>query len=229
MWRALVVLLIAANLAFWAWSQGWLAPWGFAPESAREPQRMERQIKPEAVQLLTAEEAKQAERLSAPIKPPECYKSGLLDAKQAAAARSLLNAFANDFSFQFEEARVTERWWVFMGPFNGPNAGDALKKKQSELERLNVAFEVQSHNSGRGLVLGEASTPAEANKKLDALTNKGVRTAKVVRERAGSSGERLVLPAVGEAGKARLTDLDNALKAVWELPKGLQRCEAAAP
>ncbi len=52
MLRALVVVLILANLGFFAWRQGWLdtlAPGGLHPAAAsqREPERLQRQIHPE--------------------------------------------------------------------------------------------------------------------------------------------------------------------------------------
>lgn len=52
MLRALVILLVLANLGSYAWQTGWLAPWGLAPRSAHEPQRVEQQLRPEAVRLL---------------------------------------------------------------------------------------------------------------------------------------------------------------------------------
>lgn len=52
MLRALVVVLILANLGFFAWQQGWLdtmAPGGLQPSGAsqRQPERLQRQIHPE--------------------------------------------------------------------------------------------------------------------------------------------------------------------------------------
>ncbi len=45
-WVGLLVLLNAAGLA-WQW--GALAPWGFAPQEHREPERLKQQLRPEAV------------------------------------------------------------------------------------------------------------------------------------------------------------------------------------
>ena len=54
MLRALVVLLLVANGALWAWQIGWLG-WVSAPraaDAAREPQRLAQQVAPERLRLL---------------------------------------------------------------------------------------------------------------------------------------------------------------------------------
>lgn len=52
MLRTLVLLLLLANLIWFSWAQGWLRPWGLAPSATSEPQRMSRQVLPDAVQVL---------------------------------------------------------------------------------------------------------------------------------------------------------------------------------
>ena len=55
----LVVLLLAANLGWLAWSQGWLRPLGLAPRLQAEPERLQRQVQPEAIRLRPLERARQ--------------------------------------------------------------------------------------------------------------------------------------------------------------------------
>lgn len=63
MLRALVLLLVAANLAFFAWSRGWLAPMLMPPMSSeREPERLGQQLRPESVRLLDEPAAQAAPR-----------------------------------------------------------------------------------------------------------------------------------------------------------------------
>ena len=52
MLRALVVLLVLVNAAYFAWSHGLLAAYGAAPASPSEPQRLTQQIKPEQMRIL---------------------------------------------------------------------------------------------------------------------------------------------------------------------------------
>jgi hypothetical protein len=55
MLRALVVVLLLANLAFFAWTQGWIDDFaGVRARGDREPERIDLQVQPERVQLLPA-------------------------------------------------------------------------------------------------------------------------------------------------------------------------------
>jgi len=62
--RLLVGLLVAANLTFFAWVQGWLSPFAMPPMSSeREPERPTMQVRPESLTLLgpkAVAEARQA-------------------------------------------------------------------------------------------------------------------------------------------------------------------------
>jgi len=51
LFTALALLLVLANLMFWAWSSGSLKIFGWAPIDPREPQRVEEQLRPEVIQL----------------------------------------------------------------------------------------------------------------------------------------------------------------------------------
>jgi len=53
MLRLLVLLLLLANGAYFAWSKGLLADYGLAPVSQSEPQRLTLQIRPEAIRILS--------------------------------------------------------------------------------------------------------------------------------------------------------------------------------
>lgn len=50
---ALAVVLVMANLLFWAWSHGGLRVFGWGPSDPREPQRVEEQLRPEVLRLLS--------------------------------------------------------------------------------------------------------------------------------------------------------------------------------
>jgi len=64
MLRGWVLLLVCANLAFWAYAQGYLAGIGLAPYNPREPQRLLQQVSPDAIRLVTAAPA------AAPVADP---------------------------------------------------------------------------------------------------------------------------------------------------------------
>jgi hypothetical protein len=50
--RVVVLLLLLANLGFFAWSQGWLAGAGLGPDTQREPQRLAAQVRPGQLQVV---------------------------------------------------------------------------------------------------------------------------------------------------------------------------------
>ena len=112
-------------------------------------------------------------------------------------------------SWTIEPATEPARWIVYMGKYPDPAA---LEKKKAELRTLNVSFEpLASPALEPGLSLGGYPSEAAAKQQLEALTQKGVHTAKVVQERAAASGQSLKLPAVDDALRARLDDLKPAL------------------
>jgi len=64
MLRTIVLILLLANLAFFAWAQGWLRVLGTGPSQQAEPYRMSQQVRPEALRV--APEARSAP----PVRPP---------------------------------------------------------------------------------------------------------------------------------------------------------------
>ena len=69
MLRLVALLLLFANAAWFAWSQGLLLPWGFGPAQQAEPQRLAQQIRPESVRLLKPDEVRRIEAAAAAVRP----------------------------------------------------------------------------------------------------------------------------------------------------------------
>lgn len=210
MLRFLVLLLALLNAIYFAWSQGLLRDYGLAPAQQSEPQRMAQQIRPQDLRILSVDEARLAEApppLAA--KSPECLQAGLFDEPQAAALRQVLAAALPTGVWQLDEAVEPARWIVYMGKY--PSA-DALAKKRSELAALNLKFEPLG-NPGLefGLSLGGFETEAAASTALDALTRRGVRTARVVLERPQVRGTLLKIPLADEALRLRLEEIKPPL------------------
>lgn len=69
----LIVALVLANLALAAWNLGAFARWGWGPDDGREPERLEQQIRPEAItlQLPASAAATAAAAASSPVSSPE--------------------------------------------------------------------------------------------------------------------------------------------------------------
>lgn len=210
MLRFFVLLLLLANGAYFAWSQGHLTSLGFAPANPSEPQRLQAQIKPDAIRLLSSTEAKRVEALASapPPKASECLQSGLLDAAQASAVRTAAASLpANAWSL--EDTTEAPRWIVYMGKY--ANA-EALAKKKTELRELSVAFEsLKNPGLEPGVSLGVYPTQSQANESMAKLTTRGVRTAKVVQELPERKGQMLKLPVVDDALRSQLDGIKSVV------------------
>src|SRR5205085_10899995 len=94
MLRLLVLLLLLANAAFFAWSHGLLRAWGVGPTQQSEPQRVQQQLRPETVRVLSASELQQAEMLAAQgPRPPECLLTPTLEPAQIGPLRAVLDTW----------------------------------------------------------------------------------------------------------------------------------------
>lgn len=206
MLRFAVLVLLLANGAFFAWSQGLLRAWGLAPAQQAEPQRLAQQIQPAGVRVLRPEEAKRL--IDAPAANQECLASPPVDEATAAGLRRVLAAWPSG-SWSLEPAVDPARWIIYMGKYD---SAQAVERKKAELRWRAVSFEPLANRALEpGLSLGGFTSQAAANEQLAALAAKGVRTARVVQERPEQKGLTLKLPVVDEALRTRLADLRPAL------------------
>jgi len=211
MLRLLVLLLLMANGFYFAYSQGWLASsMGLAPTQQTEPQRVSQQVKPEAVRVLPGDEARRIEVAASAPKAPECLQAGLFTDTEAATLKQSLDTWPSG-SWTIEPATEPARWIVYMGKYSD---APSLEKKKAELRERGVSFEPLANPAlEMGVSLGGYPTEAAAKQQLEALAQKGVRTAKVVQERAESKGQLLKLTAVDDTLRPKLDDLKSALGA----------------
>ena len=217
MLRFFVLTLLLLNGLYFAWSHGLLQAYGFAPDQQAEPQRLAQQIKPEALQLLSAPEQQQVAAPApvtpvAPVAPVAraCWQAGVFDEAQATRLREALVAAALPAdAWSLEPVVQPGRWIVYMGKF--ANA-QAQAKKSSELALLKLKFEALDDPALRpGLSLGAYATAAAADAALAVLIERGVRTARVLPERAEVRGLLLRLPAADEALRAKVEALQPLL------------------
>lgn len=210
MLRLVVLVLVLANGLYFAWSQGLLQSWGAAPAQQSEPQRLGQQIRPEALRVLTADEARRVESAAAPaVRGPECLQAGLFDERQATAVRQTLEPLLPAGSWSLDAATEPARWIIYMGKYLTP---DAVNKKKAELRQLGVSFEGLSNQALEpGLSLGGFTSQAAAQQQLDRLAQRGVRTARVIQEREEARGQLLRLPVVDDALRARLEEIRTVL------------------
>ena len=236
MLRALVALLLLANLLWLAWSQGALRGVGLAPLQSAEPQRLAHQLRPDALRVAPLSEdaarggaaqapversstAALAEALPAPAEaqpvpsaaaePPAgvCLQSEVLDASQIQTVRAAAQALP-DGVWQIDEVQLPGSWMVYMGRLDGVAA---VAAKRGQLRALGIDATRAGPGFEPGLSLGRYPSAEAAGRALAAFNRRGVRTARVVQERRAAPGFVLRLPAADEALQPALRALGPAL------------------
>ena len=231
MLRALVALLLLANLAYFAWTQGHLAELGLQPPTKGEPQRLRQEIKPETIRLVNdpppeaPTPAQPASATATPAATPApsadataCYEAAGFSPAQAElllAELRRLNWGAE--AWQLTEQRSAGRWIVYMGRYDST---EQASRKKAELRALGVEYrDVNTPGLTPGLALGTYSSEEAARTALRQVEGSGVRTARVVQERQESVSHRLRLTAITETQRDQLNGLREAMA-----EKPLQRC-----
>jgi hypothetical protein len=180
--RLLFLLVLAANLGFFAWTR-FLAP----PDPAVDRQPLAQQLDPHKLRIVTERELARAPSPQPPKPEPvapapepvtiACLEWGSFSPADGTRAAQRLEALALGARLAQYRDEETARWWVHMPP-QGSRAG-ALRKA-AELRQLGVEdyFILQDAGPMRwALSLGVFSTENAAKAHLQALREKGVRTA----------------------------------------------------
>lgn len=230
MLRLAVIVLLLANAGYYAWSQGLLRQFGYAPQEQSEPQRMNQQIRPETLQILKVNPSKTSSAAPpapasvataandsptpastpaapAPADSAECLQAGVFDDRQVEALRTAAAGLPPG-SWALEPTPVPGRWMVYMGRFDDM---ETLDRKRAELRARKVEHDRAGGTLELGLSLGRFASKEAAERELANLGNKGVRTARVIQERAESPGFTLRLPSVNDALRAQLDVLRTAM------------------
>ncbi len=206
MLRALVALLVVANLAFFAWSRGWL---GATPHhTQREPERLLAQVRPEALNVLppkAATVAVQAARAAA----QSCLEAGPFSDNDIISAEALLVASQlSEGTWLRVDGSPPAVWLVFAGRY--PEA--ALRKaREEDLKKLKLSFELidRPADLAPGFVLSRHASKEDAQAWMDARANTALKGLRVVQLPAPASAWRLRVPKADTA----LTDKLQALPA----------------
>lgn len=250
MLRWVISLLVIANAGFYAWSHGHLTALGLAPAEQREPERLQAQIQPETMRLLNAPETRQdapaiaAETPSAvaaveapevepapplapeapvptepPLPPTSCwYAKGFNAAQIEPLKKQLLDLALPKGSWRIQEVRSGGRWVVYMGRYND----ELMAKKKEELKELKVEYRTLTEPPlGPGLALGTFSTETAAEQGLSNVSRKGVRSARVAKDREESVSYTLRLSEITAEERKAVLGLGPDILA----GKSLQSCE----
>jgi hypothetical protein len=128
MLRTLLLLLLLANGAVYAWSRGWLDPMFVSPEHVeREPARLDAQVKPEVVRVVSPASAGDA-GAAALRSAPRCVEMGPFGLVDATAAEAAFEAGGLSAGSWERDVRGPAQVWLRV-----PRADAALREKLQAL------------------------------------------------------------------------------------------------
>ena len=174
MLKALVALLLLANLVFFGWTRGWLDGLvGVSARGDREPERLSQQVNADRIVILSAANA------VLPATTVACLEAGPFSPAEATAAEAALQGLAPAGSWTNVRTEKPGTWLVYMGSY--PDR-EALRRKEEEIRRVRAEFEeVSVPGEGEfGLSLGRFEDRALAERALIQVQQRGIRTARVV-------------------------------------------------
>lgn len=217
MLRLLLVILLLANLGYFAWTQGWLG--STAPMAAQMAARPE--VQGERINVLErhpialtapAGATDTTTAGAAPSSTPDapgniCIEAGPFDEAEFAQVSTAVRALRPDLVWETLTRASPEQWSVYMGPFDNEAA---LERKQAELDQMpRLRYEVlrTPASLAPGLSLGRHDTEAAANAALERLKQTGVRTAKVVQLRRAIERQLLRVNQADSATQVALSGL----------------------
>ncbi len=158
-----------------------------------------------------------------PATPPTeaataCWQASGFTEEQAELLRAELRLLGLASSaWQLSEVRSPGRWIVYMGRYD---SAEQAARKKAELRALGIEFrDVGTPGLTPGIAVGTFSSEQAARDGLQQAERRGVRTARVVQERAESVSFNLRLPAITEAQRQRIDALGPAMGG-----RTLQRC-----
>jgi len=223
MLRIAFLLLVLANAGYYLWNHGQLQALGLAPPSQTEPERLGQQVRPEALSLLSVDNAPapatpaapaapaSGEEPAAPARPEKAagqptsclVATGIEDRHAEALRRGLIAQVASD-QWDLSSTHQPGRWMVYMGKF--PDT-EFLERKRAELRARKIDFDRAGGALEPGLSLGRFSSEEAATRELTNVARQGVRTARVVQERPDITLYTLRLPQATPALRSQVESM----------------------
>lgn len=221
MLRLMIVLALVANLGFWAWERGHLASWGWAPVRQSEPERLQRQVQPQALELVSQASAhaeageEEVQVLSASADLSELGQTLEVTAIEADAdldfsvapkqvcrqagpfdARELnhLRSALTVFAPQdwdLQVRRQTERWMVYLGPLVDQ---EQAQTRREALRDAGYDVDRPAPEFEPGISLGRFSNKEGAHRAMTDLSSSGLTPLHVMLEQPGEQTATLRLP-----------------------------------
>lgn len=210
--RALFLLLLLANLGFFAWAR-----YFGGDGEQRDPRPQQQQIAADQVRILSARElgAPEAVKPEAPkpaaeAEPRACVEWGSFTVTDTARAEKALEPLALGARLAQHRIEETAGWWVYIAPQGNRQSA---AKKALELKNIGIEdyFVVLEEGRWRSAIsLGVFKSEEAANSRLAMLRAKGVRTALLGRRDTQVQKVLFQVRGVDAALAARLAELVQA-------------------
>lgn len=213
--RVLVIVLLAVNALFFAWSRGWLDKvTGLPAEAGREPQRLAAQQHPERIQPLAASAI-------AALAQRSCLELGPLEGDTTlTAAQTVLRALGAD-----AQVRSTEQAGEWAVATIRLADADFRARKEATYRQMRLPFEPLQGMPAENptFVLTRHASEVEAKSQLDAFGKRGLKGLRVLALKPAQSRHTLLIQADGLLAGRLKASKDPALAA------GFRACSAATP
>jgi hypothetical protein len=208
MLRLVVLILILANGLYFAWSHRIFSELSWGKTQQTEPHRLQQQINPERIRVLeindvrgqntptsvsTSVTATSATLLSTAT-TSECFLTGTYNDEQIDHLQVKLAALMPPNSWFRDEVSAQQNWLIYMGKYTNSRI---FELKKAELKKMQLAFTALTDGPlSLGISLGRFPSQTSANQSLYLLTQRGIRTAKVVPAPNVRKNYQLVFPAI---------------------------------
>ena len=168
--RTLFLLLVAGNVGLFAWAYA-LAP----PDAGTDPRPLANQIDPAQMRIVSPQELAAT---PAPRAATGCVEWGTFTLAAAPRAEQALEPLALGPRLGSRRSEETAHWWVFIPPPKDGKAGAQKAVNDLKSFGLDDYHVMQEEGKMRWAVsLGVFSTEAAAQGRLEAVREKGVRSA----------------------------------------------------
>ncbi len=206
MLRVLALLLLLANVVFFAWTQGALDQvLGVRSIGDREPEREALQVRPGDLLVVSAAS------VAAQQAPVQCLEAGPFSPAQIAGVEQAAASAQAGLTWSRRSVEQPPVWALVMGPYP---SRETIDKKIEELKRTRVTFEelVAPANFKLALSLGQYGSQSAANTALAELSTRGIKTARVA-QLAPAISQMYLRTETNEA--AALNTLRNLKGEIW--------------
>lgn len=219
MLRALLVLLLLANAAFFSWTQGWLdGLTGVRAIGEREPARLQKAQTPDRISILNPQAAA-ALQLTACVEIGPVKGEAVLQQVQG----SLERAGIAPASYELKAEEHAGQWGVVTIKLTSK---DFRERKEETYKRLKVPYEPLPGmpEEQPSLLLSRHASEKAAEAALEAFSQRALKGLRVLQLQKAEASHRLRFEAADGALQAQLRTLDAR---EFGGP-GLSSCQASA-